>query len=242
MTYEYDSFGNLSTSTGTLINSLQYTAREFDSETGLFFNRARYYSSQAGRFISADPTGLDGGINVYAYAAGAPTDLIDPFGLRPGDKYPTLKCAGWHAVRDINQTSRQTSIAWPYGREYGGWIYQNGDGTFSYNEPVPGTATSLKSDDLLPIPPGTHKAADYHTHGAYDPIGNLGNPQPGSPGYNWRNDQNEVFSPRDKRSNDTWGIPGFLGTPQGTTEEYIPSPGHPLGGLVIVLNGGGCGC
>jgi len=38
-----DSFGNVTKSTGTLRNPFNYTAREFDSETGLYYYRARYY-------------------------------------------------------------------------------------------------------------------------------------------------------------------------------------------------------
>jgi uncharacterized protein RhaS with RHS repeats len=49
-TYIYDSFGKLSASTGTLTNSFQYTGREFDQETGLYYYRARYYdASTSGR-------------------------------------------------------------------------------------------------------------------------------------------------------------------------------------------------
>ena len=54
-TYTYDSFGNLSNSTGTLRNPLQYTGREFDQETGVNNHRARYYDPSAGRFSSEDP-------------------------------------------------------------------------------------------------------------------------------------------------------------------------------------------
>jgi RHS repeat-associated protein len=53
-TYTYDSFGNVTSSTGTLSNPFRYTGREFDSETGLDFNRARYYDSTAGRYLSED--------------------------------------------------------------------------------------------------------------------------------------------------------------------------------------------
>src|SRR5437879_1892078 len=42
-TYTYDSFGKLTASAGSVANPLRYTAREFDSETGLYFYRARYY-------------------------------------------------------------------------------------------------------------------------------------------------------------------------------------------------------
>src|SRR5262249_15670389 len=42
-TYTYDSFGKLTATTGTLINPFQYTSREFDNETGLYYYRARFY-------------------------------------------------------------------------------------------------------------------------------------------------------------------------------------------------------
>ena len=50
-TYTYDSFGNLVNSSGSLTNPFQYTAREFDSETGLYNYRARYYDNATGRFL-----------------------------------------------------------------------------------------------------------------------------------------------------------------------------------------------
>jgi YD repeat-containing protein len=46
-TYTYDAFGRLTASTGNLTNPFQYTGREFDSETGLLFNRARYFDPSA---------------------------------------------------------------------------------------------------------------------------------------------------------------------------------------------------
>ncbi len=48
-TYTYDSFGKLTASTGSLVNPFQYTARESDSETGLYYYRARYYDPSTGR-------------------------------------------------------------------------------------------------------------------------------------------------------------------------------------------------
>ena len=64
--YVYDSFGNLTASTGTITNSFQYTGREFDSETGLYYYRARYYDPISGRFLSGDPLEFGGGVNFYA--------------------------------------------------------------------------------------------------------------------------------------------------------------------------------
>jgi len=58
------------------------TRREFDSETSLYYYRARYYDPSGGRFITEDPIALKGdGPNFYAYVQNDPTNLIDPFGL-----------------------------------------------------------------------------------------------------------------------------------------------------------------
>ncbi len=50
-TYSFDSFGK-TTPTGRLVNSFQYAGREFDSETGLYFYRTRYFDPNAGRFLN----------------------------------------------------------------------------------------------------------------------------------------------------------------------------------------------
>ncbi len=80
-TYRYDLWGSVISSTGTLTNPLRFTAREWDEESGLYFYRARYYDPQVGRFISRDPIGVRGGINLYAYVENDPTNRIDPSGL-----------------------------------------------------------------------------------------------------------------------------------------------------------------
>ena len=79
--YVYDSFGNLTASTASSTNPFLYTARELDSETGLYYYRARYYDPVAGRFLSQDPIGFFGGINFYAYVRGNATNAVDPDGL-----------------------------------------------------------------------------------------------------------------------------------------------------------------
>lgn len=86
-TYTYDSFGNLTASTGTVTNPLRYTAREFDSETSLYFYRARYYDPTTGRFLSEDPTRFRAAANFYPYVRGNPTNFGDPSGLC-GEKAP----------------------------------------------------------------------------------------------------------------------------------------------------------
>jgi RHS repeat-associated protein len=80
-TYGYDSFGKQTSSSGSLTNQLQYTARELDPETSLYFYRARYYDPAAGRFLSEDPTTFEGGINFYDYVWNNASNLVDESGL-----------------------------------------------------------------------------------------------------------------------------------------------------------------
>jgi len=82
-TYVYDSYGKLAASTGTVINPLQYTAREFDLETGIYFYRARYYNQNIGRFLNEDSLRLKAGINFYTYVHNNPVAHKDPSGLSP---------------------------------------------------------------------------------------------------------------------------------------------------------------
>jgi RHS repeat-associated protein len=79
----YKPFG-ITTATGTNPNRFRYTGREWDSETGLYYYRARYYDPQIGRFISEDPLGFAGsGTDFCKYVLNDPTSLTDPTGLCP---------------------------------------------------------------------------------------------------------------------------------------------------------------
>jgi RHS repeat-associated protein len=79
-TYTYDSYGNLTASSASVSNPFSYTGREFDSETGLYFYRARYYDPTVGRFLNEDPTGFRGGINFYGCVDNNPINRTDPDG------------------------------------------------------------------------------------------------------------------------------------------------------------------
>lgn len=75
----YDAFGN---STGSTLTRYDYTGRERDADTGLLDYRARWYDPVQGRFISEDPIGLAGGINLYSYVLNDPLSGLDPLGLK----------------------------------------------------------------------------------------------------------------------------------------------------------------
>lgn len=72
----YDSFGD---GAGSALTRYGYTGRERDADTGLYYYRARWYDPQVGRFISEDPIGLNGGINLYAYVQNDPINNDEKF-------------------------------------------------------------------------------------------------------------------------------------------------------------------
>lgn len=78
----YDAWGNkLAVTASGTIAQYGYTGREPD-ETGLIYYRARYYDPSVGRFTQRDPSGFNGGLNLYAYVGGNPINATDPTGLR----------------------------------------------------------------------------------------------------------------------------------------------------------------
>jgi RHS repeat-associated protein len=81
--YRYSPWGRLEDSVETVANTIRFASRDYDSVTGLYFNRARFYDPVAGRFAQSDPIGLEGGVNLYAYAASDPVNRRDPSGLSP---------------------------------------------------------------------------------------------------------------------------------------------------------------
>jgi len=59
---------------------LRFPGQYEDEESGLYYNRFRYYDCETGQYISTDPIGLKGGLNLYAYVPN-PLTWSDPFGL-----------------------------------------------------------------------------------------------------------------------------------------------------------------
>jgi len=167
-TYSYDSFGHQTSSSGSLTNPFQYTAREADSEINLHFYRARFYDSQSGRFLSEDPLagGEDAKLNFYVYASNDPVDRFDPTGL-----------SDITYIRGINLI-----------------LLRDGSGNIVAFYPAGNNVSSnAKNDDgvtpTLPYDPGTYSPGPYHPHPeTSDPDGPFGSngiflfPRPGCAG------------------------------------------------------------
>jgi len=114
------------------------------------------------------------------------------------------------AARNVLNGINPTSVA--ENREYGGWVYRNGDNTFSATEPIKGTVDSVSIGPPSSVGAGT-ATATYHTHGGFDP----------------RFDS-ENFSFADISLNNNWGVDGYLGTPGGLFKFH-----HFLTGVITTL-------
>lgn len=84
-TYDYDAFGNLVSASGTTPNDFLYSGERFDVNAGAYYQRARYYSPQRGRFLTGDPFAgfidFPRTLNKYLYVGADPVNYIDPSGL-----------------------------------------------------------------------------------------------------------------------------------------------------------------
>src|SRR5262249_47048560 len=113
-TITYDGF-DVVTSESSTANGDRYkfTGREFDSESGLQYNDARYYDPKPGRWYEQDPLGLGPDPNVYRYVRNNPTTAIDPTGLagKAGDVKITPVSLGDFAA-EIKERFKDDELVW----------------------------------------------------------------------------------------------------------------------------------
>jgi RHS repeat-associated protein len=102
-TRRYDAFGNLELGA---TNGYSFTGREWDSETGLYYYRFRYYDPKVGRFVSADPLGFAAGVNFYAYVKNRPITHTDPLGLQSQSNMRSLPVQYCDEVKAGSGTAR----------------------------------------------------------------------------------------------------------------------------------------
>jgi RHS repeat-associated protein len=65
----------------SVVNNIRLPGQYYDSETGLHYNYHRYYDPRTGSYLTPDPIGQAGGLNLYPYVLNNPINAIDPLGL-----------------------------------------------------------------------------------------------------------------------------------------------------------------
>ncbi|WP_232363770.1 RHS repeat domain-containing protein [Desulfogranum japonicum] len=145
----YNAFGNANVQVEQVVNNLRFSGQYYDFETGEHYNWHRFYDPETGRYISADPIGLDGGLNLYAYVENDPVNWIDPFGL---ESILIFKTEG-NPVRDpANPWHKPAQYAAKESYELYGDKYDNLDVSIHNVNTVSDLNTALKThDDIVRI-------------------------------------------------------------------------------------------
>ncbi len=148
--YTYEPYGGTTVQGAASANPMQYTGRENDG-TGLYYYRNRYYSPMLSRFVSEDPIGLAGGVNLYGYVGGDPISLSDPTGLAPNCTNSRGRVTSAFTTRTIEQVLWSTQVPaplatglgpdmgppergrprWRWEINYDWWMYEVGRKRFS---------------------------------------------------------------------------------------------------------------
>jgi RHS repeat-associated protein len=79
--YDYDMWGKRVKVSGTAETDVGYTGHHHHAKSGLILTWYRVYDADSGRWLSADPIGESGGMNLYGYVGGNPIGAIDNLGL-----------------------------------------------------------------------------------------------------------------------------------------------------------------
>lgn len=87
---DYKPFGEATVTLSTITNNLRFPGQYYDAETGLYYNYYRDYNPVVGRYIEADPIGINKGQNhLYVFVSSNPLVYADPFGLEKKCVKPT---------------------------------------------------------------------------------------------------------------------------------------------------------
>jgi RHS repeat-associated protein len=94
---DYKPFGEATVIISTITNNLRFPGQYYDAETGLHYNYYRDYDPTTGKFLQADPIGIQAGSNhLYTYGGNNPIIFIDPFGLAG---WPSMLGYGYAVVK-----------------------------------------------------------------------------------------------------------------------------------------------
>jgi len=80
-TYQYNGFGRLMQESGTLDQPFRFSTKRYDKGAGLSYYGYRFYAPAIERWLTRDPLGEAGGINLYGFVGNDPVNAVDPWGL-----------------------------------------------------------------------------------------------------------------------------------------------------------------
>ncbi len=87
--YRYDEFGRPLKKAGSLDQPYRFSTKQYDEPTGLTIYPFRFYNPAIGKWMTRDPLGESGDINLYRMTGNNPVNFVDPLGLFPNWIVPT---------------------------------------------------------------------------------------------------------------------------------------------------------
>ena len=113
----FDAYGKLVSQTNQAVDCVfGFTGRMFDKDTGLQNNVNRWYDPSVGRWMSEDPIGSEGGVNLTAYAGNGPVNYSDPYGLSPWPGIGKILGKKWGALLASAPLKGLQRNCWPHSR------------------------------------------------------------------------------------------------------------------------------
>ncbi len=211
--YKYDigAFGNNLSNSGTgTAAKFVYNGQYYDSETGLYYLRNRYYDPTTGRFTQEDPA--KDGLNWYVYCGNNPVNFVDPWGLDPGDIFSSADEAAIDAGKYLMKLTLD-KISVYYDEETVGYIYAvEGGYTYKQVENINDDKSGgFSTNEILePSDCVIHTHIDYgYEGGENDTFSTPGNVNSNAP-------------TSDIEGADNGNYVLYVATPTGVLKKYVP--------------------
>ncbi len=134
-------------------NRFLFQGREYDYDTALYYFRARWYEPETGRWLSPDPIGISGGLNLYAFCGNDSVNFVDPEGTGPFKIVRILANGGKKVIGKV------------YDRDDAVRLLKEGEDICSDNRSKAKEIAKIAGGGKKPIWE-KHKIGDYHYHTA----------------------------------------------------------------------------